>query len=239
MSAGICIRSLNFAYSKLPVLENINLEIEAEEFFGLIGPNAAGKSTLIKLLLGLLMPDSGEILIKGQPPLKARHLLGYVPQHPTFPCDFPITVEEVVMLGRQSPTYGWFDRQDRQAARVAMQAVEIADIARQPIKTISGGQRQRMLIARALISHPEILILDEPTANIDLQAEESIFSLLKQYNDHITIIVISHDVAFISEYVHRVGCLNKTLICHATAAIDGKIIAELYGGAVRMIQHVH
>ncbi|MGI9228333.1 MAG: metal ABC transporter ATP-binding protein [Gammaproteobacteria bacterium] len=239
MSAVITINDLNFSYGTVPVLEGINLEIQAEEFFGLIGPNAAGKSTLVKLLLGLLQPDSGSIRIKDQTPARARDIIGYVPQHASFSRDFPVMVEEVVMLGRQGRGFGrgWFNRQDKSAAAIAMQAVEIDHIASKPIKNISGGELQRMLIARALIGNPEILILDEPTSNIDLQAEENIFSLLKHYNEHITIIVVSHDVAFISGYVHRVGCLNRTLVCHETASISGKTIEELYGSSIRMIQH--
>ena len=241
MPPVITINDLNFSYSNVPVLEKINLEIQGSEFFGLIGPNAAGKSTLVKLLMGLLQPDSGNIRIKGLPPFRARDVIAYVPQHPSFSRDFPILVKEVVMLGRQGvgSGRGWFNQRDKQAALAAMRAVEIEHIAGKPINSLSGGELQRMLIARALISKPEVLVLDEPTSNIDLRAEENIFSLLKHYNEQMTIIVVSHDVAFISAYVHRVGCLNRTLVCHKTESISGKTIEELYGSSVRMIQHGH
>lgn len=241
MECVIEIENMSFSYGDALVLKDISLRIREEEFFGIIGPNASGKSTLLKLLLGLLEPDKGSIRILGHPPENVREKMGYVPQHPSFRRDFPITVEDAVLLGRLGVTkgYGRFTQADREKAGTAMEVVEIDVIAGRPISTLSGGQLQRMLIARALACEPEILILDEPTAGIDLRAEENIFSLLKKYNEHMTIIVVSHDIAFISGYVSRVGCLNKTLVCHETSAISGKTIEELYGGPVKMIQHAH
>ena len=119
------------------------------------------------------------------------------------------------------------------------ETVAIEALASRPIASLSGGQLQRMLLARALVCQPEVLLLDEPTANIDVRAEENIFALLKRFSDAMTIIVVSHDVAFISGYVHRVGCLNQTLVCHETESISGKTIEELYGASVRMIDHAH
>jgi zinc transport system ATP-binding protein len=144
-------------------------------------------------------------------------------------------------MGRLGITsrYGAYSRQDRDGARAAMAALELEEISHKQVATLSGGQLQRMLIARALACEPEILILDEPTANIDIKAEEDIFALLKKYNERMTIIVVSHDVGFISAYVDRVGCLNRTLVCHNTEDISGRTIEELYGGPVRMIDHAH
>jgi len=241
MAPIISFRDVSYAYGRAKVLEGINLDIEAEEFFGIIGPNAAGKSTLLKLMLGILQADEGEIRVTGRGPAEARGRIGYVPQYPSFPRDFPITVVDVVLLGCLGRTsrFGGFSHQDRAAAMEALEVVEIPHLAARPIAGLSGGQVQRMLIARALAGRPEILVLDEPTANIDLQAEENIFALLKQYNEHMTIIVVSHDIAFISGYVDRVGCLNRTLLCHETEAISGKTIEELYGTPVKMIHHAH
>ena len=241
MSVAVSFEQVNFAYNHVKVLEDISLEIEAEEFFGIIGPNAAGKSTLLKLMLGMLKPDSGQIRVLGRSPQDASRQIGYVPQAPSFPRDFPITVEDVVLLGCQGTglQMGGFSKQARQLAHTALEVVEIEKLAGLPIAELSGGQVQRMLIARALAGQPEILVLDEPTANIDVQAEENIFSLLKQYNEHMTIIVVSHDIAFISGYVKRVGCLNTRLICHETESISGKTIEELYGAPVKMIHHAH
>ena len=241
MSAVIKFDQVSYGYTRARVLEDINLVINAEEFFGIIGPNAAGKSTLLKLMLGLLEPDEGKITVMGKPPAEARTHIGYVPQHPSFPRNFPISVLDVVLLGRvgMKNSLGGFNGRDREVALESLRVVEIADLAAQPIRILSGGQMQRMLIARALASEPSVLILDEPTANIDVQAEENIFALLKKYNEHMTIIVVSHDIAFISGYVNRVGCLNKTLICHETGSISGKTIEELYGMPVKMIHHAH
>lgn len=241
MSSVISFENVSYAYNHINVLEDISLEIKAEEFFGIIGPNAAGKSTLLKLMLGLLEADKGNIKVLGHAPADTRHLIGYVPQAPSFPRDFPIKVEDVVLLGCQKPSkyFGGFSSEERRLALAALEVVEIEKLAGLPIAELSGGQVQRMLIARALAGQPEILVLDEPTANIDAQAEENIFSLLKQYNQHMTIIVVSHDIAFISAYVKRVGCLNKRLVCHATESISGKTMEELYGAPIKMIHHAH
>jgi zinc transport system ATP-binding protein len=241
MSAVISFDQVSYAYGHSNVLEDITLEIEEEEFFGVIGPNAAGKSTLLKLMLGMLKPDSGEISVLGKSPKQASQNIGYVPQFPSFPRNFPIKVMDVVLLGcmGKRKKMGGFSKRDRDIALESLRVVESAELVNTPIQDLSGGQVQRMLIARALASQPEILILDEPTANIDVQAEENIFSLLKKYNEHMTIIVVSHDIAFISGYVNRVGCLNTTLLCHETEAISGKTIEELYGAPVKMIHHAH
>jgi len=241
MSAVISFDNVSFAYNHINVLEDICVDIEAEEFFGIIGPNAGGKSTLLKLMLGMLKPDKGNIRVLGQTPIQASQQIGYVPQYPSFPRNFPINVLDVVLLGclGKGSRFGGFSRYDREIALESLRVVEISRLSDVPIAELSGGQVQRMLIARALAAQPEILVLDEPTANIDVQAEENIFSLLKQYNEHMTIIVVSHDIAFISGYVNRVGCLNTCLVCHETEAISGKTIEELYGAPVKMIHHEH
>ncbi|MEE9575350.1 MAG: ABC transporter ATP-binding protein [Gammaproteobacteria bacterium] len=241
MDTIINIDDVSFSYSNIPVVRNVNLAVREGEFLGVIGPNAGGKSTLLKLILGLLQPDAGEITVFGKRPEKGRSRIGYVPQHPAFSRDFPINVRDAVLLGRLGETrwYGGYTQEDKEIAINALKAVEIDNIRNQTIDSLSGGQLQRVLIARALASRPDILILDEPTANIDVRAEEDIFGLLKQYNDHMTIIVVSHDIGFISGYVDRVACLNQTMLCHTTSEISGKTIEELYGAPVRMIQHAH
>ncbi len=237
MPNAIDINDVSLSYGQVHILEHINLQIMAEEFFGIIGPNGAGKTSLLRLILGLDRPDSGSITVLGEEPAKARTRIGYVPQHPTFRRDFPITVAEVIRLGQLGSAY---PANVLAGKLIAVQkALELEDMADRQIRTLSGGQLQRVLIARALACEPEMLILDEPTANIDLRAEQNIFSLLRQYNDHMTIIVVSHDVAFISGFVHRVGCLNRTLVCHRTEDISGKTMEELYGSPIKMINHHH
>jgi zinc transport system ATP-binding protein len=245
----IDIRSLNFSYGSVPTLSGIDLRVAEGEFLGIVGPNAGGKSTLLKLILGLLQPQSGSISVLSRAASAASRLLGYVPQYPSFPRDFPITVEQVVQLGRLGVRQGdgkrhalWPGRvsaADREAVGRSLAEVEAGDIAKRQIDSLSGGQLQRVLLARALVGEPRILILDEPTANIDQRMESEIFDLLKVLNARLTILVVSHDVAFISRYVGRVACINRTLVCHNTDAIDGNVIQELYGEHVRMIAHSH
>jgi zinc transport system ATP-binding protein len=241
VAEAVRFERVDFAYDAGNVLEEVTFSVARGEFFGLIGPNAAGKSTLLKLVLGLLEPTSGRVQVFGTEPRIARQRIGYVPQFPTFSRSFPIDVMHMVLHGRLGfgPTAGKFSAEDRARSFRALRAVEIETLARTPIAQLSGGQLQRALIARALVCEPELLILDEPTANIDVRAEEDIFALLRGYSAQMTIIVVSHDIGFISGYVDRVGCLNRTLICHTTGEITGRTIEDLYGAPVRRIVHTH
>ncbi len=235
------VDDVSFGFGSALVLEQVQLSVGAGEFLGLVGPNAGGKSTLLRLILGLLEPQHGRVRVLGRPPRQVRRRIGYVPQYPPFPRDFPITVEQVVLMGRMgiSPWLGPWRGTDRQAARAALRDVEAGDLAQRQIGTLSGGQLQRVLLARALVGEPQLLILDEPTANIDQRLEGEIFDLLAKLNARLTIVVVSHDVGFISSYVSRVACLNRTLVCHSTDDIDGRVIGDLYGERVRMIHHAH
>jgi zinc transport system ATP-binding protein len=237
----ISLRGISFSYGGPQVLEDISLEVAEGDFLGVVGPNAGGKSTLLKIILGLLQPDSGEVRVLGRPPLEVRRQIGYVPQYPEFRRDFPITVKEAVLMGRigHGGLFGGYSRTDREITGRVLEETEVSDLASRRISTLSGGQLQRVLVARALACQPRILILDEPTANIDLRVESEIFELLKEISRRMTIVVVSHDVGFVSRYVNRVACLAQTLMCHHTSAIDGKIINELYGMDVRMVEHLH
>ena len=235
------LRGVSFAYGPVRVLENVDLSVPAGEFLGIVGPNAGGKSTLLKLILGLLEPAGGAVRVLGRSARVASREIGYVPQYPAFARDFPVTVGQVVLTGRLGPgrLFGGYRPEDRELARWVMTQTEIADLAQRRIATLSGGQLQRVLVARALACEPQILILDEPTANIDMRVESDIFDLLRVLNQRMTILVVSHDVGFISAYVQRVACVNRTLLCHSTEAIDGQVIHDLYGGDVRRVAHAH
>lgn len=224
-----------------PVLQGVSLRVPDKEFIGVVGPNAGGKSTLLKVLLGLYLPYQGRVRVLGTSPSRARRRIGYVPQYPTFSREFPTDVLHAVLMGRLGMTrgFGRYSEADRARARDAMMETEIESLAGRQISTLSGGQLQRVLVARALVCEPRILLLDEPTSNIDQRVETDIFDYLREFNRRMTIVVVSHDIGFISRYVDRVACLNKTLICHDTADIDGRTIQELYGADVQMVAHQH
>ena len=240
-ASAIDVRGVTFSYGGPAVLQEVDLAVPEGEFLGVVGPNAGGKSTLLKLILGLLEPLRGQIRVLGHTPARGAAQVGYVPQYPPFRRDFPITVEQTVAMGRlgRGALLGGFSRADRERAARAMAETEVLDLAPRQLATLSGGQLQRVLLARALACEPRILILDEPTANIDMRIESDIFGLLKRLNERMTIIVVSHDVGFISGYVDRVACVNRTLVCHHTAAIDGEMIQALYETSVRMVDHAH
>lgn len=235
------LQNVSFSYGLVPVLQQINFSVEEGEFLGIVGPNAGGKSTMLKLILGLIKPQTGTVSVLGKKPNQQRTQIGYVPQYPGFARDFPITVEQAVLLGRlgASKQFGRYNAADYKAVQNALHELEAQDLAQRPISALSGGQLQRILLARALVSEPKILILDEPTANIDMRIESDIFDHLRELNKRLTILVVSHDIAFISDYVSRVACLNRTLVCHTTDALDGHLIQHLYGEPVRRVAHVH
>ncbi len=235
------IDRLRFSYGGVPLLEQIDLRVEPREFLALIGPNGSGKSTLFKLILGLRQPDGGTIRLFGRPPHEARRWVGYVPQYPLFNRDFPITVTQAVMLGRLGLTRRWFgfNRADRLATARALDEVGISGLANRPIGNLSGGQIQRLLVARALVTEPRLLLLDEPTANIDQQGEQGLFDLLGLLNQRMAIVVISHDIGFISQQVNRVACLNRTLICHPATELKSSDIEQMYGRPMHLIHHEH
>ncbi len=241
MSPVIAIRDLHFAYAGAPVLQAIQLEVAKGDFVGIVGPNGGGKSTLLKLMLGLLQPDSGELQVFGQAPRRSVERIGYVPQYANFTRDFPISVWETVLLGRLMPRrwFGGNSAADRQLAEQALRETEIWELRERPIGALSGGQLQRVLMARALASQPDILLLDEPTASVDVRAEKTIFELLRHLNQRMTIIVVSHDVGFISDYVNRVACLNRRLVCHAVDQLDPHELEHLYGKHVHQLTHSH
>lgn len=241
MSAVIEFRDVSFRFAGPPVLEDVNLRVEPGEFLGVVGPNGSGKTTLLRLVLGLIEPDQGEVTVLGGPPDEARHRVGYVPQFARFRRDFPLNVEQMVLMGRLGPGIGLggWRRGDRDAARQAMADLQIEELAQRPIATLSGGQLQRALIARALTGDPEVLLLDEPTANVDFRLEERVFEQLRALTSHCTVLVVSHDVGFISRFVSRVACVNRFVETHTPADMTGATIESLYGAPVQMVHRAH
>jgi zinc transport system ATP-binding protein len=212
----IDIEKLTFSYDKDIVLENIDLHVEEKDFLAIIGPNGGGKSTLLKLILGLLKTKQGSIEVFGQTPSKNLSLIGYVPQNTNVNIDFPIKVIEVVLMGHvgeKTPLFG-YGKDEIACAMGALSQVGMQEFAEKKIGSLSGGQRQRVMIARALCAHPKILILDEPTSSIDIKGQKEIYELLKLLNKNITIIVVSHDISVILEYADKAAHINKRLSYH-------------------------
>lgn len=237
----IDISDVNFSYASVPVLENISFTVNQGDFTALIGPNGGGKTTLIKIILGLLKPDNGVVRIFGGPVKRNQQRLGYVPQYAQFNADFPISVQDTVLQGRLGTTRWWggYTTSDREKANQVMKETEIFHLKHRSIGSLSGGQLQRVMVARALAGEPELLLLDEPTANIDQRSEKDIFDLFKDLNHRMTIMVISHDIGFVSEYINTVLCLNRTLVCHESKPVTSDTIHELYGNHVSEIHHRH
>jgi zinc transport system ATP-binding protein len=210
------IKDLTFSYENDIILENINLTVEPLDFLAIIGPNGGGKSTLLKLMLGLLKPDRGTVRILGEPPSKSLSSIGYVPQNTNVNTDFPIKVLEVVLMGHvgsKRPLFG-YGKEEIACAMGALSQVGMEAYAQSKIGDLSGGQRQRVMIARALCAHPKVLMLDEPTSSIDIKGQKEIYELLRNLNRSITIIVVSHDISVILEYANKAAHVNKRLAFH-------------------------
>jgi len=212
MKPPICVENLSFGYVKGEyIIQNASFTIEDHEFVGIIGPNGGGKTTLFKLLLGFLEPWEGSISISGKSPKKHPNGIAYVPQQLRFDRQFPITVLEVVLGGRLSNLsfFGQFAKSDHTTALISLEKVQLADFAKRPFGELSGGQMQRVLIARALAMNPSILLLDEPTASVDSEAEASIYELLKQLRKELTILMVTHDIRAVINDVDRVISVQR------------------------------
>lgn len=239
--AAVDVKGVWFGYDATPALEEVNLQIERGDFVCLVGPNGGGKTTLLRLMLGLLRPSKGTIRVLGETPERGRRNIGYMPQRTQLDPQFPVTVRDVVLMGRLGR--GWqlgpFGRADRFAALRALETVQLADRARSSFAALSGGQRQRVLIARALACEPQILMLDEPSANLDPRVQDELYDLLLELNKHLTVIIVSHDVGFVSNYVRSIVCVNRQVETHASGQLSPELMRELYGHGVQQVHHHH
>lgn len=226
-------------YDREPILQDINFTVREGDFIGIIGPNGGGKTTLLRVLLGLIAPMGGSVEILGRSVDRGRRAIGYVPQNIDFDRSFPMRVRDVVRMGRlgRRRLFQRYNRQDDAIVEAALDRVEMLDALDKPIGALSGGQRQRVYIARALAGEPQILLLDEPTASVDPRVQTTIYELLRQLNETITILTISHDLGAVSTYVKTVGCLNRRLHYHGEKQITSKMLAETYQCPVDLIAH--
>ncbi|NTW52917.1 MAG: ABC transporter ATP-binding protein [Chlorobiaceae bacterium] len=225
----------------MTVLQGLSISVYNGDFLAVLGPNGGGKTTLLRVILGLEKPTSGTVTVFGAPPGIASHRIGYVPQRLFFDREFPISAWEVVMMGRLSrrkllQRYG---RADREKATEALEITGVAGIRNRRIGALSGGELQRVLIARALASEPELLLLDEPTASVDPEMKSTIYDLLERLRERHTIVLVTHDTGTIARHVSRIACLNCTLEMHEKGSTLGrKTLDSLYRYPVDVVEHL-
>jgi zinc transport system ATP-binding protein len=237
--AVIVCHDVSFSYDGPLVLEGATLSVAPRDFVCVIGPNGGGKTTLIKLMLGLIEPLRGKIEVLGRSPKLARSRVGYMPQRAHLDPEFPVSVLDVVLMGRlgHGRRFGPHRRTDRAVAERVLADVGLADMGPRPFSSLSGGQRQRVLIARALACEPELLLLDEPTANLDPSVQDSLYALLRDLNERLTVVLVSHDVGFVSVFFRTVICVNRTVHLHPTSELTAQRVADMYGREVRLLHH--
>ncbi|MFA7407467.1 MAG: ABC transporter ATP-binding protein [Anaerolineaceae bacterium] len=234
------IKNLYAGYQYEMILEDINLTIEQDDFIGLIGPNGGGKTTLLRVILGLLQPKSGSIAVMGEKPEKGRRRIGYVPQFAEYDTEFPISVRNVVRMGRLSSQrlFKPYSTEDDRVVDERLAWVDMLEYQDRAVRELSGGQRQRVYIARALTTNPALLVLDEPTISVDIEARTQIYELLHKINQEgVTIFLVTHDLNVISSYVKTIGCLNRKLHYHGEKQITDEMLQSTYGCPVDLIAH--
>lgn len=241
-------RNVSFIYgAHNDALSDVSFSIKEGDYVGVVGPNGGGKTTLIKLLLGLLTPTTGTIELYGQSVMQARkkYSFGYIPQRVAERDEnFPATVEETVLSGRTGRTglFRSFTSADTKAVHEALELTGTYQHRLKLLHHLSGGERQRIFIARALAAKPSVLILDEPTVGVDVSAQEAFYQFLKKLNkeQHITIILVSHDLEVMSVEARTILCVNKTLVCRLYGHFNKKkYLHETYGSKVSLVNHVH
>lgn len=242
------LQNVNAAYNGNPVLENINLSIQSGEFLGIIGPNGSGKTTLLKIILGILTPTSGTVSLFNHniSDFHDWQKIGYVPQKAgSNLMKFPITVWETVSLGRLN-NKRWMDFEtplDTKAITSALEAVDMLQHKKRLLSELSGGQAQRVFIAKALASRPQLLVLDEPTVGVDTESQAKFYELLKMLNVQmkLTLVLVSHDIDVVAHEVSTIACINRTIVSHGKPKdiLKGDFMKKLYGEHLRMVVHGH
>jgi zinc transport system ATP-binding protein len=236
----INLENITVNYGEKLAISSVSLKVYDGDYLAIIGPNGGGKTTLLKSMLGLVTPSTGEIDILGKKPGKTGRLLGYVPQSSNLDKKFPMTVKEVVMTGRLKKSLSFlnkYSKNDIEIVNDLLERVGVYKLRDRMISGLSGGEFQKMLIARALAIEPKIIFLDEPTASVDASSREQIFSLLNELNDYMTIILVTHDLLAVSSHVKKLACLNKDLVYHGSAELNENVVKTLYGCPIDLIAH--
>ncbi|MFC1964449.1 metal ABC transporter ATP-binding protein [Chloroflexota bacterium] len=226
-------------YDGSPVLEGIDLSIEQGDFLAIIGPNGGGKTTLLKVILGLVTPSRGRVSVLGRPPQRSRNKFGYVAQHNLFDHAFPISVWDVVLMGRygKAGLFRRYSREDKRTAESTLQTVGMLDYKDRQIGKLSGGEQQRVFIARAMVTEPKLLLLDEPTASVDSTMQTEFYEILEKLKQQMAIVLVSHDISAVSIFVDKIACLNHQLFYHGSKEIEPEVLEATYKCPVQMIAH--
>ena len=239
----IKFENVDFSYdgSEELVLENINLKVDKGDFACVVGPNGGGKTTLLRLILGLNKPLRGKVSVFGKQPEQVLEKIGYVPQFSKFDSNFPVSVLDVVLMGCLCKSFWWgrYSKEQTGAAIEALETVGLKDFIHRSFADLSGGQKQRALIARAIMSQPDLLLLDEPTASVDIHGTEQFYKMFTEMNKKFTILIVSHDIGFVSSQVKSVICVRKTLQIHPVSGLTGESLQKMYGIDVHLIRHDH
>jgi len=234
------IRELTCGYGGPPALTDVDLEIWPGEFVGLLGPSGAGKTTLLRAILGAVQFYRGQVLVEGRPVGRRRFPVGYVPQLETVDWNFPITVEEVALLGLASSPWPWPTPRERQRAYAVLERLGIAQLAKRHIRALSGGQQQRAFLARALVANPRLLLLDEPTAGVDIKTRDDILHLLHELNhEGATIILTTHEINAVAAHLPRIVCLNRRVVADGPPAqvLTPETLRQTYGAEMVVVEH--
>lgn len=238
--ADVWLADVSAGYGDRVALEDVDLAIEAGSLLAVVGPNGAGKSTLLKLMAGLLKPWSGRVEVLGHPAGQQARRVAYVPQAELVDWSFPVTVQDVVMMGRY-PALGRFRRpgpDDRRAARAALDQVGMADFERTQIGSLSGGQRRRVFLARALAAGPDLFLLDEPVTGVDATTQEVLMDILEaEARRGKTVVATTHDLACAAQRFQQVAAVNRTIVAHGPSSLvlDPDVLARTYGGHLLVV----
>ena len=233
------VKGVWFSYDNVPVLEDITFNVDEGDFCVIIGPNGGGKTTLLRLLVGILKPNKGEIRVLGEDPHSAKYRIGYLPQYVNFNLSFPVSVMDVALMGRLNRTsFGkGFTEEDREKVEQILKRLGMWEYRHVHIGRLSGGQRQRVFMVRAIATEPDLLLLDEPTAGVDPEYETGIYEILKELNKDMTIVVVTHDIGVVSRYARSIACVNRRLVFHEEGQITKEMLEMAYECPVDLIAH--
>lgn len=231
------IEDLSFYYDGNIVLDSIDLVIKEKDLLAIIGPNGGGKTTLLKIILGLLRPQSGKVRVFGKDPIKSSHKVGYLRQYQELDRDFPIDVYDAVLMGRYKGAFTKYSEKDRQAASDSLKTLGIHGLKDRHIKDLSGGQLQRMLLARAIVKSPGLLLLDEPLNSIGADMQQEIYELLRDLSKSMAVVFVTHDISAISKYMDKVACLNRKLFYHGDREGSLGKLEEAYNCPIEILGH--